>query len=216
MSTEELLAYYARRAEEYEGVYKKPERQGELAHLHELLPRLLRGCNVLEVACGTGYWTHVVAPAARSLLATDQSMEMLEIARRKCFPPGRVRLVQADAYNLAPLREQFTGGLAAFWWSHVPKQDLPRFLAGFHEKLTPPAPVVFIDNRYVEGSSTPIWRVDSEGNTYQQRTLRSGSRHEVLKNFPTASELLDAVRAWADAPEVCQLSYYWILRYQCA
>ena len=38
-----------------------------------------------------------------------------------------------------------------------------------------------IDNRYVEGSSTPIIRRDRFGNTYQERVLRDGTRHEVLR-----------------------------------
>ena len=36
--------------------------------------------------------------------------------------------------------------------------------------------MVFIDNRYVEGSSTPISARDDEGDTYQDRTLEDGAR----------------------------------------
>jgi len=42
-----------------------------------------------------------------------------------------------------------------------------------------------MDNRYVDGSSTPISERDADGNTYQRRRLADGSDNRVLKNFPT-------------------------------
>ena len=46
-----LKSYYAHRAHEYERIYHKPERQQDLANLELLLPQLLAGRNVLEIAC---------------------------------------------------------------------------------------------------------------------------------------------------------------------
>jgi demethylmenaquinone methyltransferase/2-methoxy-6-polyprenyl-1,4-benzoquinol methylase len=34
--------------------------------------------------------------------------------------------------------------------------------------------VVFIDNMFVPGNSTPLSRTDDRGNTYQQRSLDDG------------------------------------------
>ena len=111
------------------------------------------------------------------------------------------------------LPQKFTGGLAVFWWSHIPKARLRDFLRGFHDVLSPGARVVIIDNNYVEGSSTPISRTDEHGNTYQTRRLDDGSRYEVLKNFPTESELRLVLEGLADAVRVEKLQYYWILSY---
>ena len=72
---------------------------------------------------------------------------------------------------------------------------------------------MFIDNAYVEGSSTPISRADEQGNTYQLRRLDDGSTHEVLKNFPTESELVLAVDGLAAKVRVEFLRYYWVLSY---
>ena len=57
---------------------------------------------------------------------------------------------------------------------------------------------MFLDNNYVEGSSTPIARRDSDGNTFQKRTLEDGAEFEVLKNFPTGTELCASVNGTAD------------------
>jgi demethylmenaquinone methyltransferase/2-methoxy-6-polyprenyl-1,4-benzoquinol methylase len=208
-----LPAYYARRANEYERIYAKPERQQDLVSLSRLLPGLLAGQDVLEIACGTGYWTSLIAESARSILATDINQDVLEIARHKDFPNQNVSFQIADAYALAGLPGRFSAGFAGFWWSHVPKQRLSGFLDGLHAKLRPGASVVFLDNNYVEGSSTPIARRDSDGNTYQKRQLENGDAFEVLKNFPSGSDLRASVNAPADQVEVTQLTYYWCLRY---
>jgi demethylmenaquinone methyltransferase/2-methoxy-6-polyprenyl-1,4-benzoquinol methylase len=71
-----------------------------------------------------------------------------------------------------------------------------------------------MDNVYVEGSSTPISRVDQHGDTYQMRRLDDGSGHEVLKNFPTESALRAAVEGFAAEVRVEFLQYYWILSYR--
>ena len=56
-TTPHLEKYYSKRASEYEQIYEKPERQHELEWLRNRIPMLFRGKTVLEVACGTGYWT---------------------------------------------------------------------------------------------------------------------------------------------------------------
>ena len=70
-----------------------------------------------------------------------------------------------------------------------------------------------MDNAYVEGSSTPLSRTDESGDTYQIRKLDDGSIHEVLKNFPTESELRAAVDGLATEVQVEFLRYYWIFSY---
>src|SRR5947208_17051087 len=174
-----LPDYYARRAGEYEKIFAKPERQPDLACLRTLLPGVVAGRDVLEVACGTGYWTPLISGSARSVLATDIKEEVLEIARHKSYPKHNVTFQVADAYTLANLTGPFSAGFAGFWWSHIPKQRLSHFLDCFHTKLCPGALVVFLDNNYVEGSSTPIAGRESDGNTFQKRKLKDDEECEA-------------------------------------
>ncbi|MFL5734452.1 MAG: class I SAM-dependent methyltransferase [Chloroflexia bacterium] len=213
---EGLRGYYAARAREYEQIYELPERQGDLAALRELLQRLLSGHDVLEVACGTGYWTLPVSLTARSVLATDVGEEVLELARLKTYPRGNVRFMQADAFTLEGVEGRFSAGFASFWWSHIAMSKLDAFLEAFHGKLGPGSLVVFTDNNYVDQSSRPIVRQDSEGNTYQLRRLNSGAEYEVLKNFPSEDELRDRLRGLSTDVEVVSLTYYWCLSYRVA
>lgn len=208
-----MVEYYAQRASEYERIYHKPERQADLQVLRSFVENAFRGADVLEVACGTGYWTEILARTATTVLATDINEEVLEIARSRCVDARTVTFRREDAHTLPFLPRKFTAGLAAFWWSHMPKNQIRPFLEGLHRLLAPNATVVFIDNNYVEGSSTPISRTDQHGNTYQMRTLDDGSAHEVRKNFPSGSELRAAVKGLARNVQVKLLKYYWILSY---
>ena len=209
-----MEAYYARRAREYEKIYDKPERQADLARLREDIPALFRGQRVLEIACGTGYWTPLIAEAASSVLAVDFSDETLQVARAKAYPKGNVVFQQGDAYALPAWPERFSASYAGFWWSHVPLERLDAFLAGLHARLAPEARVAFMDNLYVEGSSTPLARKDAAGNTYQERRLADGSRHEVLKNFPEPGELEARLGRAGTEVKVTRYEYYWLATYR--
>ena len=213
-TTLKLVDYYRKRAREYERSYEKPERQADLAAMKALVSHEMAGHQILEIACGTGYWTQVCAPHAGSVLAVDLVEETLELARAKEYPFGKVRFGAADAHHLEDVPGSFTAGLACFWWSHVLRERIPEFLDGWHRRLGPGARVVVMDNRYVEGSSTPISRTDSAGNTYQLRKLEDGSSHEVLKNFPSSRELEDALRGLSVAARITEFPHYWCLSYR--
>ena len=62
-----------------------------------------------------------------------------------------------------------------FWWSHVPRARLREFLQGLHACLKLSARFVFLDNRFVPGSSTPVSEAGAQGDTWQQRRLDDGS-----------------------------------------
>lgn len=204
------------RTPEYERVYDKPERQADLRRLEARLPEMVADRRVLEVACGTGYWTRFLATRAGHVLATDLNAETLAVARSKGLPRDRVELRQADAYALPAALGTFDAAVGCFWWSHVPAAERPRFFASLHRRLEPGARVVLLDNLYVPGSSTPISRTGAAGDTYQLRTLASGETFEVLKNFPTERLLRAEAAGFAARAEFHRLDYYWVLIYELA
>lgn len=211
---ESLEKYYARRAAEYERIFDKPERQADLARMREDIPALFAGERVLEIACGTGYWTPLIAARAESVLATDYNEETLLLARAKTYAKSNVRFERADAYALPAWPEKFSACYAGFWWSHVPLEKVNGFLQHLASRLETGATVAFMDNRYVEGSSTPLSRTDAQGNTYQSRRLADGSSHEVLKNFPTAEELRLRLGRFGAGFALTEYQYYWVATYR--
>jgi demethylmenaquinone methyltransferase/2-methoxy-6-polyprenyl-1,4-benzoquinol methylase len=209
-----LQQYYSKRASEYEKIYDKPERQQELEWLRKRIPEIFRDRTVLEVACGTGYWTQFIARTARYVHACDINEPVLEIAREKPLPPGRVSFFKADAVTLEGVPPDCDAAFAGFWWSHVKKSDLAFFVKNLAAHLQPGAQVAILDNSFFEGSSTPVSRRDADGNTYQKRKLANGEEYEVLKNFPTGAELREAVAPVAREAHLESLRYYWLLVFE--
>lgn len=204
-----LSTYYAQRAAEYERIYQKPERQSELHALRNLVRAAMAGRDVLEVACGTGYWTEVAAGSAAFITVFDINEAVLDIARSKSIDRHNARFAVGDAYQLPVASDGFNAALAVFWWSHVPREQVAGFLGRLHRVLKPGARVVFIDNTFVPGESTPIRRTDDKGNAYQLRRIDNGETFEVLKNYPTEVELREAVEKVAVKIEIQWLKYYW-------
>jgi demethylmenaquinone methyltransferase/2-methoxy-6-polyprenyl-1,4-benzoquinol methylase len=210
-TTPHMESYYSKRAAEYEKIYDKPERQRELEWLRRRIPELLAGRTVLEVACGTGYWTQFIARKARKVHACDINESVLEIAADKPIARDRVHFFKADAVSLEGVPAGCDAAFAGFWWSHVKKSGIDQFVANLARRLAPGSRVVVLDNQFAEGSSTPISRRDAEGNSYQMRHLANGEQYEVLKNFPSSAELAEAVRPVAREAHLESLTYYWLL-----
>jgi SAM-dependent methyltransferase len=205
-----LATYYAKRATEYERIYAKPERQADLATLRARIGKIFKGKRVLELACGTGYWTDVIAASAAQVTALDVNDEVLEIARTK-KNAAAVTFVNGSAYEIPDFKRAHDALFAGFWWSHVPLEKLDGFLNDISSKIKPGALIAFLDNRYVSGSSTPVSRTDERGNTYQTRKLDDGSTHEVLKNFPAEGELIQRASRHGWGAHVDLLPHFWLL-----
>jgi protein-L-isoaspartate O-methyltransferase len=209
----QLSDYYRDRAAEYDAIYAKPERQDDLGRLRGLLARLAGG-RVLEIAAGTGYWTRVLSASAAAVTATDVNPETLAVARARQYGPAPVTFQVADAYALREVPGEFDTAFIGFFWSHVPRADLPRFLGGLHARLGQGATVTVVDNRYVPGSSTPISRTTPEGDTFQHRTLHDGRRYEIVKNFPERGQFTADVAAVGMGVEWTQLRYFWLATFR--
>ncbi|HEY2560202.1 MAG TPA: class I SAM-dependent methyltransferase [Caldimonas sp.] len=208
-----MQSYYAARAGEYDSVYQKPERQADLRDIERWLPPVLSGATVLEVACGTGYWTRFIAPVASSVVAVDSAPETLRIAGQRVLA-SNVAFQVGDAYALRSDGPTFNAAFAGFWFSHVPLERQREFLGGLNAVLQPGAKVVLLDNLFVEGSSSAIADQDGTGNTYQSRKLDDGSTHRVLKNFPTDTQLFALLDSGLGrSAEYIRWRFYWALVY---
>lgn len=209
-----MQTYYAARAGEYDAVYKKPERQADLRQIEQWLPTVFSRQRVLEVACGTGYWTEFLWPLATSIVAIDSSTETLRIAKER-VPASTVSFEVGDAYALPQDCRSFSAAFAGFWFSHIALERQGEFLRGLNAVLEPGARVVLLDNRFVEGSSSAISEQDAAGNTYQSRTLSDGSTHRVLKNFPSEAHLFALAEAGlGQSARYTSWPFFWAFEYR--
>ena len=204
-----LVDYYRLRAAEYEKVYAKPERQEDLRSATTILQKVFAEKEIMEIACGTGYWTERIAQSANSIQASDINETVLDIARTKKYGNAEVSFRRGDLYQLQT-HQEFSSLFGGFIWSHILRQDLDAFIAKVGSFVKSGGIFVFMDNNYVEGSNHPITQIDEQGNTYQTRRLNDGSEHLILKNFPTEDFLREKLRFIAAEIQWIKLSYYWI------
>jgi len=212
----DLATYYGLRASEYEQIYQREDsvRQREQAAIAQSMMAILRGRRVLEVACGTGYWTQFVVNVAKHVVAIDVSFEMLEMARAKNMPASKVEFVQADAYKLDTVAGMFDACLANFWFSHIPKARVYEFLVSLNKKLVSGSVVFMADNVYMPGvGGELITRVGSE-DTFKIRKLSTGSKHLVLKNYYGEKELRAIFSPRVRELEVHVSKCFWWLSYR--
>jgi demethylmenaquinone methyltransferase/2-methoxy-6-polyprenyl-1,4-benzoquinol methylase len=197
---DDFAEYYRARApvHDEQAGYLDPEAELLREPIKERYRRFFAGRDVLEIACGTGYWTSVIAGTARSVRATDIHPEMVEQARVRCRDRGNVSFRVADAYALHGVGEGFDAALAVWWWSHVPRRRLPAFLATLHERLLPGAVVLFADELPYDRYPT---RTDADGNRVELRPAPDGRVLEVVKNFPDESEVRRALAGLAEDVE---------------
>jgi demethylmenaquinone methyltransferase/2-methoxy-6-polyprenyl-1,4-benzoquinol methylase len=207
-----MRAYYSERAAYYDRVYAIPERQSDLRLLESRVVETFRSSNLLEIACGTGYWTRLISPVANHITATDISSEVIEIARqRENCESVNFRIEDAFSMNLNP--GYFDSLFSGLWISHITCQALRGFIEHAHQFLAPGSKVVFIDNSRRQCEELPIVHTDGAGNTYQDRELDDGSRHRILKNFPDASALESAIEGIGVNPQFEELDHYWWFTY---
>jgi SAM-dependent methyltransferase len=210
MITEQSAQFYAKSASNHDRVYDRPERQHDLAAMRTHVADALRGHVVLELACGTGYWTSVVAASADSVVAIDINPEMIALAKLRALPADKVQFRVADAYNLPDDLGSFTAVFIGFWWSHVKREQQEKFLAHLRSKVGDVV-LVLLDDVYVEGSSETVARTDLEGNTYYIGVAPDGERYEIPKTYPSDSSLRKKLASSVREIKIVRLEYYWML-----
>ncbi len=211
--------YYARRAPVHDELmsYRSVEQMEKIfAPVIALLEPMIDGRDILEIACGTGNWTQVLAKRGRHVTATDVNRSMLELAREKEYTPTSPKFVESNAYTLDDVEQCCEVAFMADWWAHIPLERLSSFLENLHRKLLPNGIVIVLDMLPRELPEGETEHFDEQGNRIRTRTLPDGSRFQVVKNFPARQELSDLTSCYADEFHYWQFADLkrWLLVYQ--
>jgi ubiquinone/menaquinone biosynthesis C-methylase UbiE len=211
MPDRELIDYYRARAAEYEQIYYRrvPERRREIDEQAEDLRELVRGKDILDLACGTGYWTQIMSRTARFIAAADISAEMLREARNKEYD-APTAFVMADLYSLPFQTASFDMITLGFWFSHQPKQEYDLFFRQLAQPLKDDGFIWMIDNNpLAEGSQLNSVRTDVYGNNYKRRHLQSGEEYVILKNYFSEDQLREIFAPYFTVRRLVFRTYYW-------
>ncbi len=89
---------------------------------------------VLELGCGTGYFTERLAETGAEITAIDISPELLEAARERCRGHANVRFIRENAYALSFAAESFEAVIGSSVLHHL---EVARALSEVHRVLIP-------------------------------------------------------------------------------
>jgi demethylmenaquinone methyltransferase/2-methoxy-6-polyprenyl-1,4-benzoquinol methylase len=190
------IAYYRARATEYDewflrlGRYDRGEAWNaewfrEVAELEDRVAQFHATGDVLELACGTGWWTERLARTAATLTAVDAAPEVLALNRRR-LGDQPISYVQADMFAWEPAGA-YDVVFFSFWLSHVPPERFDAFWALVGRAIRPGGRVYFIDS-YQPASA----EADS---LISRRELNDGRQFEIVKIFYQPEQLQGRLRA---------------------
>ena len=218
----EQIAYYRARAGEYDDTMRRLQRyvslggsvagrtgdeEGkEVAILLNALEGMRPLDSVLELACGTGWWTQWLAENAQQVTAVDAAEEMLALNRQR-VNAANVRYILADAFSWKPDR-QFDLVFFAFWLSHVPQDRFAAFWQLVGHSLKANGRVFFIDELDTERSRGLETRVDDDAVV---RQLEDGRQFRAVKVFyqPSTLEATLRTRGWNVEVRASGRRFYW-------
>src|SRR6185503_16254073 len=136
---------------------------------------------VLELACGTGWWTEQLIGHANDLTAVDASAEVLALNAAR-VPDPRVRRIQADLFAWKP-DDTYDVVFFSFWLSHVPPERFDGFWEMVRGALKPGGRVFFVDSLRTELSTASDHVLPPEDDIIAERKLNDGSRYSIYKIF---------------------------------
>lgn len=217
MDKNKVIAYYDGIAAHYDNASNEysEEQLEDLDEAREQLATLLAGHRILELGCGTGAWTEVLAESADFVLALDASAAMLDLARMHGEDLDNVdyRLVDALALpdDLGSGDDKFTAVFMAGLWSRLTRDQQEALLLSLKKRLGKDVLLVVFDDAYVETESATIARTDLQGNTYEFQLDADGNRHELVKNYPTDSYLRKRLDKVGREIKIARWEFYWVL-----
>jgi ubiquinone/menaquinone biosynthesis C-methylase UbiE len=211
MSNQQVAKYYALLGEAVEDKYLEPDMDEDIDDMSIHLGNVLAGHTVLELGCGTGFWTEVAAEAAQSVLALDINANLVDIARERGMPEGKVSFRVADALDLPEDIGTFSAVLVSFLWSHLTKGEQEKLLATLKKRLGKDVLLVILDDSFVEGFSETIARTDADGTTYQIWTTPEGERFELPKSYQSDSALRKRLGNVGKEIKIERVEFFWIL-----
>ena len=211
MSNQNVAKYYALLGEAVEDKYLEPDMDEDIDDMSIHLGNVLAGHTVLELGCGTGFWTEVVAESALSVTALDINANLVGIARERGMAEGKVSFRVADALDLPEDIGKYTAVLVSFLWSHLNKKEQEQLLATLKKRLGKDVLLVLLDDSFVEGFSETIARTDADGTTYEILTTPEGERIEVPKSYQSDSALRKRLGNASKEIKIERVEFFWIL-----
>ena len=199
---QDQIDYYRARAGEYDEWWFRTGRydrgpdfneqwRSEVAEVERAVAEWVkarRPRNVVELACGTGLFTRLLAPMVDKLTAIDASPEVLALNRARVTAEN-VEYLQADLFAWRP-SARYDAAFFSFWLSHVPEERFAAFWEAVAAALEPGGVAYLIDSAFDPTSTAKDHAVPGRDAGIVTRRLNDGREFRIVKLFyePAALE----------------------------
>jgi demethylmenaquinone methyltransferase/2-methoxy-6-polyprenyl-1,4-benzoquinol methylase len=219
---DDQIAYYRARAGEYDQWWFRTGRydrgpsfntqwHAETAAVESALEAWLaarRPSQVLELACGTGLFTRLIAPRVERLVALDASPEVIAINRAR-VGAGNVDYHEADLFAWQP-KQRYDAVFFSFWLSHVPEERFAGFWALVAAALAPGGSVYLIDSAFDPTSTAKDHVLPGPDTGVVTRKLNDGREFRIVKIFYEPEALAAKVKPLGWRARLAQTPRYFV------
>ena len=219
---DDQIAYYRARAPEYDawwyrtgrfdrGAANNAEWHADAEATEQAVIACLdreRPATVLELACGTGLFTRIVAPRAEAVTAVDASPEVIAINRAR-VAARNVRYVQADLFAFEP-PTRYGCVFMSFWLSHVPHTRFDAFWAMVRRALAPGGFAFVVDSAHDATSHAVDHPTPDRHAGIVTRRLDDGREFRIVKVFWEPAALAARLRECGFDADIGATTRYFI------
>lgn len=184
----EMHFYFDERAEEYDDFYagKGPAIQHyggmyvkDFAQIAEVVSEF-RGKHLIDIACGTAYWSQFYASACEEVTCLDQSANMLNQAqaRIKDQELEAPNLIHADVFDIDLGAAVYDRAFVSILLSHFSREQDTAFFARLKQILQPGGELMVVDSLW-----NPRRSKYRKQESIEERGLKDGRKFRVFKRY---------------------------------
>jgi ubiquinone/menaquinone biosynthesis C-methylase UbiE len=197
---QEMRSYYDERAGEYDQIYvgRGPairQHAGQyvedVGEISVMVAGFGRG-HLIDIACGTGFWSGHYGQNCDEITFLDQSEAMLAECQVRVESIGltdRSHFIRGDFFDTELRTRVFDCALVGFLLSHLTREREEVFFEKFDRILEPSAQAMIID-----GSWSEKRQKHQRKESVQERTLDDGRKFRAYKRYFDRSDI-DAILA---------------------
>jgi SAM-dependent methyltransferase len=191
----ELFAYYDARADGYEDFYQgRGAAIAPLAHeypvdtagVSALLSSFGRG-DVIDLACGTGFWLSAYGANCASVTLVDQSGPALARCRQRVDALGlraTATIIQGDIFEVLLPEASYDSCLLGFLLSHLTDPQIDALFERLRIIMRPRSEIAVIDSVWSEAR-----RPHCQRDSFERRPVPGGPSFMIRKKYYDRPEL---------------------------
>ena len=210
----DIQDYYSNIAYDIDKIYLKPHYQSDLLLLTRDLQNICQHKKVIELACGSGYWTEKIAQTATEVLGIDINASCINLASRRKYHLNNTKFIVQDLFS-KDIDYQFESAFGAFIYSHIKIEELEYFFDSVNQLVKTGGTVIILDNKFVASNGLEIDKTDNVGNTYQIRYAKQNKqKYLIVKNYPDKKLIYSILKNRGTEIVYKEYDYFWLLTYK--